>query len=108
MSISTFGSWLHLLTIFRVDFPKINDVKGTFNLQSTSDIEKICSDTFEPLHDKNKLKGNKFVCKGDVDNPGTAGSTPTGSNAKETGAASALNAHNGALGLAGLAAVFLL
>ncbi|KAF2269207.1 hypothetical protein CC78DRAFT_575308 [Lojkania enalia] len=93
-----------------VDTPALNDVKGTFNLQSTGDIQETCDNFFQPLKDKKRIQG-KFTCKGQVVNPGGEGTTPTptaGGGSNPTGAASALNIDLTSFGLAGLAAAFLL
>jgi hypothetical protein len=80
-----------------VETPKLDSVKGAFNLQSTDNITEACS-FYKPLKDK------KLV------DPSVAGSKPTsqGSGSDKTGAATSLSAVNGALGLAAMAAVFLL
>jgi hypothetical protein len=86
---------------------------GTFNIQSTGDIQATCDKDFKP---KNSQKGGtgriqgKYTCVGSVSNPGGEGTTPTptGSGAKKTGAASSLNVQAGALSFAGLAAAFFL
>lgn len=95
-----------------VALPSLNDVKGTFNIQSTGDIQGTCDDTFEPLKKKNKIQGD-FTCVGAVANPGGEGTTPTvtGGSAKKTGspgAAANVQVQGAALGLVGLAAAFLL
>lgn len=82
-------------------------MKGVFNLQSTGDIGSVCDSFYDPLRDKGRLPKTKYECEGSLTDPGTAGTTPTGSS-KPTGAASPLNVPQSYMGLAGLAAVFLL
>lgn len=80
---------------------------GTFNLQSTGNVTETCA-FYEPLKKKNWIEG-KFFCKGTLVDPGQQGSKPTEQDgSSQTGAATSLSAVNGALGLAAMAAVFLL
>ena len=59
-------------------------------------------------HGKKLIEG-KFFCKGKLVDPGQQGNKPTSqSGSDKTGAATSLSAVNGALGLAAMAAVFLL
>jgi hypothetical protein len=82
-------------------------VKGTFNLQSTGNVNESCA-FYQPLKDKKLIEG-KFFCKGKLVDPGQQGNKPTSqSGSDKTGAATSLSAVNGALGLAAMAAVFLL
>ncbi|KAF2002712.1 hypothetical protein P154DRAFT_135481 [Amniculicola lignicola CBS 123094] len=95
-----------------IAIPALNDVKGTFNIQSTGDIQATCDDTFKPLKSKGKIQGS-YTCVGAVANPGGEGTTPTvtGGSAKKTGAPGAANnvqVQGAAMGLVGLAAAFLL
>lgn len=88
-----------------VETPKLNFVKGVFNLQSTADIGDTCT-FYDDLEDKKKVPKTDYQCKGKLKEAGTAGSTPTGgSDNKPSGAASPLNVQSTYLGLAGLAAV---
>jgi hypothetical protein len=91
-----------------VETPKLDSVKGAFNLQSTDNITEACS-FYKPLKDKKLIQG-KYFCEGKLVDPSVAGSKPTsqGSGSDKTGAATSLSAVNGALGLAAMAAVFLL
>ncbi|KAJ4337027.1 cell wall protein Ecm33 [Didymella glomerata] len=91
-----------------VETPKLDSVKGAFNLQSTDNITDACS-FYKPLKDKKLIQG-KYFCEGKLVDPSVAGSKPTsqGSGSDKTGAATSLSAVNGALGLAAMAAVFLL
>ncbi|KAF1928736.1 GPI-anchored cell wall organization protein Ecm33 [Didymella exigua CBS 183.55] len=91
-----------------VETPELDSVKGAFNLQSTGNITEACA-FYKPLQEKKLIQG-KYFCQGKLVDPSTAGSKPTsqsGSDSK-TGAATSLSAVNGALGLAAMAAVFLL
>jgi len=90
-----------------VETPALESVKGTFNLQSTSNVTETCA-FYEPLKKKDWIEG-KFFCKGKLVDPGQQGSKPTEQDGNsKTGAATSLSAVNGALGLAAMAAVFLL
>ncbi|KAF2273199.1 uncharacterized protein EI97DRAFT_384044 [Westerdykella ornata] len=91
----------------KIDIPNLSDVKGTFNIQSTGDVQGTCDDFFKPLKSKGRIQG-PFVCKGFVEKPGGEGTDPkvTG-NPKKTGSASTANAPASAL-LIGLAAAFFL
>lgn len=88
-----------------VETPKIDSVKGAFNLQSTDNITAACA-FYKPLHDKKLLEGSYF-CRGKVEDPGTEGHTPTDQSGSTDSAASSLSAATGALGLAAMAAVLL-
>ncbi|KAF2786664.1 hypothetical protein K505DRAFT_330199 [Melanomma pulvis-pyrius CBS 109.77] len=95
-----------------VSLPSLTDVTGTFNIQSTGDIQNTCDTKFKPMSNQggtSRIQG-KYTCIGSVANPGGEGTTPTptGSGAKKTGAASSLNVQAGALSFAGLAAAFFL
>jgi len=92
-----------------IELPKLDHIKGAFNIQSTGDIQQTCDETFEPLHEKGKFEGD-FVCEGKLIKPAGEGEDPgkkaDGADDKK-GAASALNVQNSAiLAAAGLAAAF--
>jgi hypothetical protein len=89
----------------RVETPKLDEVKGAFNLQSTDNITAACA-FYQPLHDKKLIHGAYF-CRGKVEDPGTQGHKPKDQSGNKTGAGSTLSAVNGALGLAAMAAVLL-
>ncbi|XPT00931.1 cell wall protein Ecm33 [Ascochyta lentis] len=93
-----------------VETPKLNSVKGAFNLQSTGNISDVCANFYKPLKDKKFIQSNKYLCQGALVNPGQSGSKPTSQSGSDdkTGAATTLSAVNGALGLAAMAAVFLI
>lgn len=91
--------------------PSLSDVIGTFNIQSTGDIQGTCDEQFKPLSTQGgsgRIQG-KYTCVGKVINPGGEGTTPsTTGGTSPTGAASSLNAQAGALSFAGFFAAFLL
>jgi hypothetical protein len=92
-----------------VETPSLDSVKGAFNLQSTGNVTEACA-FYKPLKDKKLIEG-KYYCEGKLVNPGQQGSKPTSQSnddSSKTGAATSLSAVNGALGLAAMAAVFLL
>lgn len=91
-----------------VETPELDSVKGAFNLQSTGNITEACA-FYKPLKDKKLIQG-KYFCQGKLVDPGQQGSNPTSQSGSDTktGAATSLSAVNGALGLAAMAAVFLL
>ncbi|KAF2127362.1 hypothetical protein P153DRAFT_368667 [Dothidotthia symphoricarpi CBS 119687] len=88
-----------------VSTPKLDDVKGAFNLQSSENITEACA-FYKKLQSQKLIRG-KYYCQGALVDPGTAGSTSSSKNNGKTGAASTLSAVNGALGLAAMAAVIL-
>lgn len=89
----------------KVETPKLDFVKGAFNLQSTDNVTAACN-FYKPLKDKKNIQGLYF-CRGKVEDPGTEGHKPKDQSSNKTGAASSLSAVNGALGLAAMAAVLL-
>ncbi|KAH7401628.1 hypothetical protein BKA66DRAFT_508123 [Pyrenochaeta sp. MPI-SDFR-AT-0127] len=89
----------------KVETPKLEFVKGAFNLQSTDNVTSACS-FYKSMKDKKNIQG-LFVCVGKVEDPGTEGHKPKNQGSNKTGAASSLSAVNGALGLAAMAAVLL-
>jgi len=91
----------------KVETPKLDEVKGAFNIQSSDNITDSCN-PYRALQKKKLIQG-KFKCAGDLDNPSTEGTNGNAGNSpKKEGAASTLSAMNGALGLAAMAAVFLI
>jgi len=89
-----------------VQTPKINFVKGVFNLQSTNDLGNTC-DFYNNI--KSKLgPAPKYVCKGKLNEARTADGSSSGTNNNNTkNAAFPLHVQPTYLGLAGLAAVLL-
>lgn len=92
----------------KIELPALTEVAGTFNIQSTGQVQKTCDDVFEPLKKNGSIRGS-FTCVGEVANPGGEGSTPTitGGQAKKTNGATPLDVTGGSL-LFGLAAAFFL
>lgn len=91
----------------KIDTPKLESVKGAFNLQSSDNITEPCK-FYQNLKDKKLIQGSYF-CRGKLVDPSTQGTKPKDqSGSSQKGAASTLSAVNGALGLAAMAAVFLL
>jgi hypothetical protein len=93
----------------KIELPKIGEVKGAFNIQSTGEVQETCDKVFEPLKDDGTIRG-EFFCKGFVANPGGEGTTPTvtGAGAKKTGNAAASLDVTGNAMLFGIAAAFFL
>jgi len=93
-----------------VELPSLGDVRGAFNVQSSGDISKACSN-FQSLKSSSVIKGS-YECAGLQSKPGGAGTTPTGTasgaGATKTGAAGRLDISSGAvMGMSGvLAAMF--
>jgi len=92
----------------KIELPALTEVAGTFNIQSTGDVQGTCDKEFEPLKKNGSIRGD-FTCVGSAVNPGSQGTTPTvtGANAKKTNAASPLDVTAGSM-LFGLAAAFFL
>lgn len=88
-----------------VSTPQLNDVRGTFNIQSSENITESCN-FYKNLKSK-KLIAGSYKCDGTLSNPGMQGTSGGTSTADKKGAATTLSAVNGALGLAAMAAVFL-
>lgn len=88
-----------------VETPKLDDIKGAFNLQSTDNVTAACN-FYKPLKDKKLIQGSYF-CRGKVEDPGTEGHKPTDQSGSTTSGASSLSTATGALGLAAMAAVLL-
>lgn len=87
-----------------VDTPKLDNVAGAFNFQSS---ENISCAFFQNLKNK-KLIAGKFFCSGSLENPDVAGTNPKSQSGDKKNAASTLGAMTGALGLAAMAAVLLI
>jgi hypothetical protein len=89
-----------------VSLPSLTSVGGSFNIQSTGDIQKTCDSVFKPMSGK-QIQG-KYQCVGQVINPGGIDSKPsttgTGGTTKPTGAAASVHVQQGLLGFAGIAA----
>lgn len=93
----------------KVEMPKLDYVKGVFNLQSEGDLGNTC-DAYKKLNDQNKVgPKNKFKCEGKLQKAGNAG-TSSGSQSSSSPSDSAATPVQVQtyLGLAGLfAAMFM-
>lgn len=100
-----------------VELPKLMDVRGAFNMQSSKDISDACGH-FEPLSGPNNVIKGTYTCSGRQQKPGGTGTLPSGTNsgngdgtssgssASGSSAATALKI-SGATGLMGVvAAIF--
>jgi hypothetical protein len=109
--MSAYHSNTALTINHRVSLPKISDVRGAFNLQSTKDISAACNH-FEPLSGNNNVIKGSYTCAGKQNNPGGTGTLKPGTNAGGGGATASSGAASpmlipGATGLLGvLAAIF--
>lgn len=65
-----------------VSIPAVTDIRGAFNVQSTSDISSECSKFQNEAGPNDVIKGD-FQCAGKQDTPSDA--TPTGSSATTSG-----------------------
>ncbi|KAK0792326.1 cell wall protein Ecm33 [Friedmanniomyces endolithicus] len=96
-----------------VSLPAISDIRGAFNLQSTSDISSSCNH-FQPLSGSNNVIKGTYTCSGGESNPGGTGTLSPGTNSGSGSSASssAKSSANGvyisgATGLMGVvAAIF--
>lgn len=100
-----------MLTCCSVSFPALNDVKGAFDLSSTGDIEKSCTDFKKIASAKDggsgKIQGT-FSCTSNNANANSDTSSTTGtgggtSNKPKPDAAAGLSFNTALLGFAGLA-----
>ena len=66
-----------------VSLPALSDVRGGFNMQSSSP-DFSCS-SFDNAHNSQVIKGT-YVCAPGQSNPGTAGSSPTSTGSAKSGA----------------------
>jgi len=64
---------------FSVELPKLMDVRGAFNLQSSKDISDACNH-FEPLSGPNNVIKGTYACAGAQQKPGGSGTLPSGTN----------------------------
>lgn len=112
-ALKTVGGALDFNGAFtNASLPKLSDVRGAFNLQSTENIESACSH-FEPLSGQNNVIKGEYTCKGEEDSPGGTGTLPAGTNSGSgSGSSSSSSAAHpilipGATGLLGVvAAIF--
>jgi hypothetical protein len=90
----------------KIATPKLDTVKGAFNIQSSDNVTDSCP-FYQNLKNKKLIQG-AFLCKGKLENPSTEGTKPKEQGGGSKNGASTLSAMNGALGLAAMAAVFLI
>jgi len=88
-----------LTRLTRVTTPALKDVKGAFNMQSTSpDIDAQCAE-YQKMAGSTKVIKGKIVCKGNVSKPGGQGTSPTtaagGSSSGKPNSASGLQVSKG-------------
>ncbi|KAK5110758.1 hypothetical protein LTR62_005635 [Meristemomyces frigidus] len=87
-SLKTVGGALDFNGNFsNVSLPALSDVRGAFNLQSTSDISSACSN-FKGLSGSNNVIKGTFTCSGDQSHPGGAGTTPSGTSSSSSSSSS--------------------
>ncbi|CAK4033360.1 Cell wall ECM33 [Lecanosticta acicola] len=79
-ALKTVGGALDFNGVFTdVSLPKLSDVRGAFNLQSTKNIDSACTHFSSLSGSNNAIKG-VFTCKGSLTNPGGTGTLPSGTN----------------------------
>lgn len=89
-----------------VDLPELKDVRGAFNLQSTQDINSVCSH-FKPLSGQNNVIKGTFTCSTTKTPGGVGTSTSSGSGGTTSSGAANPMLIPGATGVLGvLAAIF--
>jgi hypothetical protein len=95
-----------LLISCSVSTPKLDNVKGAFNLQSSGQLNDTC-DFYKDLHSKKLIQSKDYTCEGTLIDPGTQGhdGTKQSGSGDKKGAATSLSPVNGALGLAAMVAV---
>lgn len=78
-ALKTVGGALDFNGVFTdVNLPKLADVRGAFNLQSTQNIDSICSNFQSKAGSNNVIKGT-FTCRS-TSTPGGVGSLPAGTS----------------------------
>lgn len=95
-----------LIFLLRVDIPKLENVKGGFNIQSTGDFD---CDGFDKKHKNNVIRGS-YTCSAKKSNPksknGQSGTT-SGSASKSSGTSEGAAVGNVAdVNTMGMAALF--
>ncbi|KAF2864128.1 hypothetical protein K470DRAFT_225266 [Piedraia hortae CBS 480.64] len=95
-----------------VALPKLSDVRGAFNLQSSKDITNACNH-FKPLSGSNNVIKGTYTCSGGRSRPGGTGTLSPGTNSGNSGSqqsqsssATAVYVSSGAGIMSVLAAVF--
>lgn len=90
-----------LLTLTRVELPSLEDVKGSVNVQSTTDISDFC-DFFNDLKSDGAIQGgNKCRSNNEQANEGEDGGTSNSSNDDDS-AAGSVNINMALLALVGV------
>jgi len=100
------GGWDVSGNMSKVASPKLESVKGTFNVQSSDNLTESCN-FYQNLKNKKYIEGG-YVCRGKLVDPGTQGHKPKDQAGNKQNAAATLSGINGALGLAAMVAVFLI
>ncbi|KAF8242234.1 hypothetical protein K440DRAFT_639368 [Wilcoxina mikolae CBS 423.85] len=108
-SLAKVGGAIDFSGVFtEVDLPKLDDVRGGFNLQSTEDVN--CA-SFNSLKG-NVVKGDDFVCAGKKETAesktGGLGTTGSGSSSNSKSSAGRVGVGMGAAALAGALALLAL
>jgi hypothetical protein len=90
-----------------VSTPKLDNVKGAFNLQSSGQLNDTC-DFYKDLHSKKLIQSKDYTCEGTLIDPGQQGhdGTKQSGSGDKANAAPSLSPVNSALGLAAMAAVY--
>lgn len=82
-----------------VEFPKLEDVKGTFELSSTNDISDSCTTLKKNAPKSQSGNGNiqgKFTCTSNnakANTGSTAGDSSTSSSSSSNSSSAAVNVH---------------
>jgi len=82
-----------------VTLPSLEDVQGSFNLQTTEEFD--CSE-FDSYNDDKVIKGDDYVCKGKLSNPQTADGTPGADGGDDTDSSDDKGNSAGRVGLSAL------
>ena len=103
-------SFANTVTLFRADFPSLNDVKGAFNVSSASDIQESC-DKFKSLAPSSQGGNGKIQGKFDcvplnakaTEETGNGSGSGGGDSGNSKDAASGVTLNTALLALAGIA-----
>lgn len=82
-----------------VTLPSLEDVQGSFNLQTTEELD--CSE-FEAYNDDRVIKGDDFTCKAEESNPQTADGTPGADGGDDNDSSDDKGSSAGRVGLSAL------
>ncbi|PSK34473.1 hypothetical protein C1H76_9413 [Elsinoe australis] len=66
-----------------VQLPKLSNVAGAFNLQSSANIDQTCS-RFQPLTGRDNVIKGEFTCRGMQSRPGGVGTPASGSSSSSS------------------------